>query len=76
MGENPLVSDPNSNSCGGNADNVDFLVVQDIFMTETARFAHVILPGDLCGKRGDIYQYRAPRAAGEKRHRAGWRGPA
>jgi formate dehydrogenase major subunit len=44
MGENPFLSDPNANKVRGALSNLDFLVVQDIFLTETAEFADVILP--------------------------------
>ncbi len=44
MGENPMVSDPNLGHIGKSLNNLDFLVVQDIFMTETAQLAHVVLP--------------------------------
>jgi formate dehydrogenase major subunit len=44
MGENPMVSDPDINHVKASLENVDFLVVQDIFMTETSELADVILP--------------------------------
>ena len=44
IGENPLVSDPDLNHCEKSLNNLDFLVVQDIFMTETAKLADVVLP--------------------------------
>jgi formate dehydrogenase major subunit len=44
MGENPFLSDPNVNKVRKALGNLDFLVVQDIFLTETAEFADVILP--------------------------------
>ncbi len=44
MGENPAVSDPDSTHVEEALKNLDFLVVQDIFLTETARMAHVVLP--------------------------------
>ncbi len=44
IGENPLVSDPDLNHCEKSIENLDFLVVQDLFMTETAKFADVVLP--------------------------------
>lgn len=44
MGENPMVSDPDINHVRKALTNVDFLVVQDIFMTETSELADVILP--------------------------------
>ncbi len=44
MGENPAMSDPNLNHARKALASLDHLVVQDIFMTETARYADVILP--------------------------------
>ncbi len=44
MGENPFLSDPNINKVRRALSNLEFLVVQDIFLTETAEFADVILP--------------------------------
>jgi formate dehydrogenase alpha subunit len=45
MAENPMTSDPDLNHVREALERLDFLVVQDIFMTETAKFADVILPG-------------------------------
>ena len=44
IGENPMVSDPDLNHAEKSLKNLDFLVVQDIFMTETAQLADVVLP--------------------------------
>ncbi len=44
MGENPLLSDPDLSHVEAALKNLDFLVVQDIFLTETAKLAHVVLP--------------------------------
>ena len=44
MGENPFLSDPNINKVKKALAALDFLCVQDIFLTETAEFADVILP--------------------------------
>jgi formate dehydrogenase major subunit/formate dehydrogenase alpha subunit len=44
IGENPLVSDPDLNHAEKSLQKLDFLVVQDIFLTETARLADVVLP--------------------------------
>src|ERR687889_460341 len=44
MGENPFLSDPNINKVRKALSTLDFLVVQDIFLTETAEFADVVLP--------------------------------
>ncbi len=45
MGENPMLSDPDLNHAHHCLEKAEFLVVQDIFLTETARLAHVVLPG-------------------------------
>jgi formate dehydrogenase alpha subunit len=44
IGENPLVSDPDLNHAEKSFSHLEFLVVQDIFMTETAQQADVVLP--------------------------------
>ncbi|MBU2572023.1 MAG: formate dehydrogenase subunit alpha [Gammaproteobacteria bacterium] len=43
-GENPAMSDPNQNHARKALASLEHLVVQDIFLTETAGFADVILP--------------------------------
>jgi len=44
MGENPMLSDPNLNHVKQALEDVEFLCVQDIFLTETAQLADVVLP--------------------------------
>ncbi len=44
MGENPVMSDPNMCHAREAFSKVKFLVVQDIFLTETAEIADVVLP--------------------------------
>jgi predicted molibdopterin-dependent oxidoreductase YjgC len=44
IGENPMVSDADLNHAEACFDHLDFLVVQDIFLTETAQKADVVLP--------------------------------
>lgn len=44
MGENPMLSDPDLSHVETALRNLDFLVVQDLFLTETAKLAHVVLP--------------------------------
>ena len=44
LGENPFMSDPNVAKVRKALAGLDFLVVQDIFLTETAEVADVILP--------------------------------
>ena len=63
MGENPFLSDPNINKVRKALSTLDFLVVQDIFLTETAEFADVILPGDDLHREGrHVHEHRPPRA--------------
>ena len=45
FGENPALSDPNTAHSVKAFKSLEFLVVQDIFMTETAKLADVVLPG-------------------------------
>jgi predicted molibdopterin-dependent oxidoreductase YjgC len=44
MGENPFLSDPNMNHVEAALRAIEFLVVQDIFLNETAQLADVVLP--------------------------------
>jgi formate dehydrogenase major subunit len=45
MGENPVLSDPNIAHAEHWVRGLEFLAVQDLFLTETARWADVVLPG-------------------------------
>jgi formate dehydrogenase major subunit len=45
QGEDIAQSDPNSCHVQAALEQLDLLVVQDIFVNETAKFAHVLLPG-------------------------------
>lgn len=44
VGENPVITDPNAAHIEEALKRLEFLVVQDIFLSETARLAHVVLP--------------------------------
>ena len=44
IGENPAISEPDSSSIVKSLKNLEFLIVQDIFLTETASLADVVLP--------------------------------
>ena len=44
MGENPMLSDANTSHVKKALEHLDFLIVQDIFLTETAQMGDVVLP--------------------------------
>ena len=52
LGENPFISDPNSNKVREALSNLDFLVVQDMYhTTETAQMADLVLPAAGWGEK-------------------------
>ncbi len=55
MGENPFLSDPNINKVRKALAALEFLVVQDIFLTETSEFADVILPASSYMEKDGTY---------------------
>ena len=44
VGENPVESLPADSGVGEALDNLEFLVCQELYLTETAKLAHVVLP--------------------------------
>ncbi len=55
MAENPMLSDPDVNHVKESLKKLDFLVVQDIFLTETAKLAHLVLPGACFAEKTGTY---------------------
>jgi len=55
MGENPAMSDPNLNRTRKALEKLDFLVVQDVFLTETAQYADVVLPAASFAEKDGTY---------------------
>jgi predicted molibdopterin-dependent oxidoreductase YjgC len=51
VGEDPANSDPSSSHTREALENLDFLVVQDIFMTATAQLADVVLPATVWAEK-------------------------
>ncbi len=45
MGEDVAQTDPNTKKVKASLSNLELLVVQELFLTETAKLAHVVLPG-------------------------------
>ncbi len=55
MGENPVLSDADVTHVVEALGKLEFLVVQDIFLTETAKLAHVVLPASSYAERDGAY---------------------
>jgi len=55
MGENPMMTDPNLNHTEEALKKLEFLVVQDIFHTETTKFADVILPASAWAEKNGTF---------------------
>lgn len=55
MGENPAMSDPDQNHTRQALAKLDHMVVQDIFLTETAWFADVILPASAHAEKNGTF---------------------
>jgi predicted molibdopterin-dependent oxidoreductase YjgC len=55
VGENPLMSEPHLNHARDAMERLAFLVVQDIFPTETALMADVILPAAVFAEKDGTY---------------------
>ncbi|WP_141501184.1 assimilatory nitrate reductase catalytic subunit NasC [Paenibacillus luteus] len=77
MGSNPVVSNPNANLVEEALESLELLVVADMFMSETARMADIILPitaylentGTLTNLEGRVLLRESTAAApGESRH--------
>ena len=55
MGENPVISDPDIAHAEEWVRGLEFLAVQDLFLTETARWADVVLPGSSFAEKVGTY---------------------
>jgi len=55
MGENMMLSDPDLHHLAKSLKKLDLFVVQDIFLTETAEFAHVVLPAACFAEKGGTF---------------------
>jgi len=73
MGENPVLSDPDARHIEEALKKLDFLVVQDIFLTETAQLADVVLPGSSFAEKDGTFTNTERRAASPQGAGAGWR---
>ena len=55
MGENPMVTDPDLTHVEEALKTLELLVVQDLFLTETAGLAHVVLPSASTAEKGGTF---------------------
>jgi formate dehydrogenase alpha subunit len=55
MGENPVISEPDIKHVRESLQKLDFLIVQDMFLTETAELAHVVLPASSFAEKDGTY---------------------
>lgn len=55
IGENPVLSEPDASQAKKALESLDFLVVQDIFLTETAQLADVVLPACSFAEKDGTY---------------------
>ena len=77
IGENPVQSEADQKRAIHLLEGLDFLVVQDLFLTKTAELADVVLPATAAWaeSEGHRHQLRAPRPARPQGGRAARRGP-
>ena len=61
IGENPAVSEPQSNFVTWMLQQLDLLIVQDIFPNETSRYAHIVLPAAAVGEKEGTFTNAARR---------------
>ena len=55
MGENPVISDPDSTHVREAFAKLEFLAIQDIFLSDTAEYAHVVLPAATFAEKDGTY---------------------
>ena len=77
MGENPMLSDPDIDHVATALRGLDFLVVQDIFLSETAALARRGPAGGQLRREGrHLHQHRAQGAAAAPGRAVAGRGPS
>jgi formate dehydrogenase alpha subunit len=61
IGENPVISEPQSNFVAWMLQKLDLLIVQDIFPSETTKYAHIVLPAATVGEKDGTFTNAARR---------------
>ena len=55
VGENPVMSEPQSSFVSWMMQRLELLIVQDIFLTETAKHAHIVFPAAAVGEKAGTF---------------------
>jgi formate dehydrogenase major subunit len=55
VGEDIMQTDPDTENIKKGLESLEFLVVQELFMTETTRLAHVVLPASCCFEKDGTF---------------------
>lgn len=63
MGENPVLSDPDASHVREALSRLELLVVQDIFMSQTAALAHIVLPAAAAAEKDGTFTSTERRCA-------------
>jgi len=61
IGENPAISEPQSNFVTWMLQQLDLLIVQDIFPSETSKYAHIVFPAAMVGEKDGTFTNAARR---------------
>jgi predicted molibdopterin-dependent oxidoreductase YjgC len=61
IGENPVMAEPQSNFVVWMLQKLDLLIVQDIFPSETSKYAHIVLPATTVGEKDGTFTNAARR---------------
>ncbi len=55
LGEDPMMSEPDTNHVRRCLEELDFMVLQEIFPTETSAYADILLPGVSFAEKGGTF---------------------
>lgn len=61
IGENPVMSEPQSSFVAWMMQRLELLIVQDVFASDTCRYAHIVLPAAAVGEKEGTYTNAARR---------------
>ena len=55
IGANPVLGEPDSDNVKKSLESLEFLVVQDVFLTDTAKMADVVLPAATAAEKDGTF---------------------